>query len=52
MHNYRYDKKVQDWIEVKEVKPSRFERKMWQVSMCVVLIVSAVVCLAIAEGGF
>ena len=51
MHNYRYDKKVQDWIEVKEVKPSRFERKMWQISICVVIAVIVLVSDAIA-GGF
>lgn len=48
----KYDKKAQEWLRKKEAKQSRFERKMWQISMCVVLIVSAVVCLAIAEGGF
>jgi hypothetical protein len=51
MHNYRYDKKVQDWIEVKEVKPSRFERKMWQISTCVVIAEIVLVANAIA-GGF
>lgn len=43
MHNYRYDKKAQDWIEAKEVKPSRFERKMWQISICVVIAVIVLV---------
>lgn len=51
MNNYRYDKKVQDWIEFKEVKPSRFERKMWQISICVVIAVIVLIADAIA-GGF
>ncbi|AUR88471.1 TMhelix containing protein [Vibrio phage 1.113.A._10N.286.51.E7] len=51
MHNYGYDKKAQGWIERKETKPSRFERKMWQVSICVVIAVIVMVADAIA-GGF
>ncbi len=51
MHNYGYDKKAQDWIEIKQPKPSRFDRKMWQVSICVVIAVIVMVADAIA-GGF
>ncbi|AUR94703.1 TMhelix containing protein [Vibrio phage 1.197.A._10N.286.54.F2] len=51
MHNYGYDKKAQDWIETKQPKPSRFERKMWQISICVVVAVIVMVADAIA-GGF
>jgi hypothetical protein len=51
MHNCEYDKKAQDWIEIKQPKPSRFERKIWQVSICVVIAVIVMVADAIA-GGF
>ena len=51
MHNYGYDKKAQDWIEIKQPKPSRFERKMWQISICVVIAVIVMVADGIA-GGF
>ncbi|AUS01395.1 TMhelix containing protein [Vibrio phage 1.284.A._10N.286.55.A5] len=50
MHNYGYDKKAQDWIETKQPNPSRFERKMWQVSICVVAVICVVVVRAIADG--
>lgn len=51
MHNYEYDKKAQDWIERKETKPSRFERKMFQVSICACIAIIMLVADAIA-GGF
>ena len=51
MHNYGYDKKAQDWIEIKQPKPSRFERKMKQVCFCVIIVICVMVADAIA-GGF
>lgn len=47
----KYDKKAQEWLQKKEAKQSRFERKMWQVSICVVIAVIVLVADAIA-GGF
>lgn len=47
----KYDKKAQEWLQKKEAKQSRFERKMWQISICVVIAVIVLVANSIA-GGF
>lgn len=51
MHKYGHDKKAQEWIDIKQPKPSRFERKVWQISICICIAVFVMVADAIA-GGF
>lgn len=48
---YKYDKKAQEWLQKKEARQSRFERKMWQIGICICIAVFVMVADAIA-GGF